>query len=1038
MVRKILEKIVLLAVIIGLSLSGWPFGVTNVKAATGKIRQEINILNTYAGSSAGQWATSSEVVRLNPNNYSNATYYFEVVASTSAATNATISLRNASSSAVVASITVNGTSYTRYRSSSFTPSQPFADYVVVYGNEAARKGTNAARIVILHDGEISKTETQIEIGSKEDYTSISTTTFSAPKYWHYDSSVWDSNLTYYAGVTYAKTGNPLGTAATTTDTFATAGVTSWTAPSDTTLAQVACWGGGGSGWLGDANGGGAGGGGGAFASSTLSVVGNTSYSITVGAGGTSGFNGGNGGTSTFNNASVVAPPGGGGKSVTTLVGAGGLLSLAVGTVKFAGGNGGQGANGSGNNDQGGGGGGAGGPRGTGSTGSNASGTLGGAGGAGSGGFGGTAGTAGNGGGGGTGGTSVIGGGGGGGGDNGFAGGDGGTYGGGGGGGESAPGSGASGACTVTYRTQAALSTVPTTTIALQEDNGSFGGWTDKVNIVSASTTATAQHIRSVPFTPVSGRNYRIAFRSGYNGATFTIYNAKIIVSHERLQNVGTNMSIPATVNTPAAVALSASRIALIDAGRKALEAYDFDGSVWTQVGNSFALTDASSYALAKMTSSRVAVSDAITDTLRTYDFDGTNWSQVGNALTITGLTSVDLTGLTDTSVACSGLTPGSFMRTYSFDGTDWSQVGNTLATNFSKLATLSSTKIISIGNTRLETVEFDGTDWTRTSSLPHGYDDFTTTGTRGIASLSSTRIAMRYGNKLHILEYDGQYWKTSGPVHTFNSSTEKSTLAALSSTRFAVVMAGTDYLLAYDLLPQTPELIEPQYLIANKTLTAGTSPNQLFRSYWDPAEWTATAISYIHEATSVSGGASGVKLYSVSDITGSDITSITERKRSSAMTMPGSAGTLSIQATTNNNDIYSSRILAQVSLAEGATVPNAPTNVSATLGAGYVNLSWVGSSDGGSAITSYEIYRGTSASPTTLYATVASSTSYHDTGVTNNTTYYYRLKAVNAIGSSSYSSDASTAPTGGTSLIRTLLKFGGARLKIDGGRIQFR
>ncbi len=234
-----------------------------------------------------------------------------------------------------------------------------------------------------------------------------------------------------------------------TDTFSTAGYNTWTAPEGVTSADIACWGGGGAGFDGNNSGGGRGGGGGAFASTTAVVSTGQVIRLFIGAGGaTSGADGATSTASTTAPATLVtASPGTGGKDITTLGGEGGLSTISVGTVKFAGGRGGAG---NGTSDGGGGGGGAGGPHGAGEAGGSADASIGGVGGRGDNLVGGTAGSAGNGSNGGIGGTSVNGGGGGGGGDNGTNAGDGGPYGGGGGGGEGLFGSGADGACTVTY------------------------------------------------------------------------------------------------------------------------------------------------------------------------------------------------------------------------------------------------------------------------------------------------------------------------------------------------------------------------------------------------------------------------------------------------------------------------------------------------------------------------------------------------------------------------------------------------------------
>lgn len=244
-----------------------------------------------------------------------------------------------------------------------------------------------------------------------------------------------------------------------TETFSTPGFAPWTAPTNVTSVQVACWGGGGAGFDGSNSGGGRGGGGGAFASSTVTVVPGTLYTIFIGNGGQT--SGAAGTDSTFSTTTVVADGGLGGGDATTLGGEGGTVANSTGSVRFAGGRGGAG---NGTDDAGGGGGGAAGPHGAGEVGQDASTTVGGNGGRGDNTLGGTSGagdtngnTAPNG---GVGGTSIWGGGGGGGGDQASVGGAGGAYGGGGGGGENGMGTGAAGACYLKYSADApAASTI---------------------------------------------------------------------------------------------------------------------------------------------------------------------------------------------------------------------------------------------------------------------------------------------------------------------------------------------------------------------------------------------------------------------------------------------------------------------------------------------------------------------------------------------------------------------------------------------------
>jgi fibronectin type 3 domain-containing protein len=93
-----------------------------------------------------------------------------------------------------------------------------------------------------------------------------------------------------------------------------------------------------------------------------------------------------------------------------------------------------------------------------------------------------------------------------------------------------------------------------------------------------------------------------------------------------------------------------------------------------------------------------------------------------------------------------------------------------------------------------------------------------------------------------------------------------------------------------------------------------------------------------------------------------------------------------------------------------ASTPAAPT-ASASDGNGKVAVSWTTPSDGGSAITGYQVSRGLAPGGETPYATVGAVTSYADTAVTAGTTYYYTVAATNAVGTGAASLETSAVPT---------------------------
>ena len=97
------------------------------------------------------------------------------------------------------------------------------------------------------------------------------------------------------------------------------------------------------------------------------------------------------------------------------------------------------------------------------------------------------------------------------------------------------------------------------------------------------------------------------------------------------------------------------------------------------------------------------------------------------------------------------------------------------------------------------------------------------------------------------------------------------------------------------------------------------------------------------------------------------------------------------------------------------TVPGAPTLVSATAGNASVTLTWTPpTSDGGSAITGYNVFVGTASggesSTPANGSTLVSGNMFTVTGLTNGTPYFFTVKAVNSVGSSSASNEVSATP----------------------------
>jgi predicted phage tail protein len=132
-----------------------------------------------------------------------------------------------------------------------------------------------------------------------------------------------------------------------------------------------------------------------------------------------------------------------------------------------------------------------------------------------------------------------------------------------------------------------------------------------------------------------------------------------------------------------------------------------------------------------------------------------------------------------------------------------------------------------------------------------------------------------------------------------------------------------------------------------------------------------------------------------------------------------------------------------------AVLPGAPTGLTATKGNAQVTLSWTApASDGGAAVTRYHVYDGTTddfaasklaATSTTTGATV--------TGLTNGTTYYFWVTAVNITGRSPASNQAEARPASGSvpvqliavlAAVATVVVAGALTLAMRGRRLNSR
>lgn len=122
-------------------------------------------------------------------------------------------------------------------------------------------------------------------------------------------------------------------------------------------------------------------------------------------------------------------------------------------------------------------------------------------------------------------------------------------------------------------------------------------------------------------------------------------------------------------------------------------------------------------------------------------------------------------------------------------------------------------------------------------------------------------------------------------------------------------------------------------------------------------------------------------------------------------------GANGLAATAVPSGIYTTPGYVPVPEGGTSTIPASPTGLNAAAGNAQAALSW----NAAAGASSYNVKRAaTSGGSYTIIATGLTATSYTNTNLTNGTTYYYVVSAVNAVGESADSAPVSVQPQGTT------------------------
>ena len=275
-----------------------------------------------------------------------------------------------------------------------------------------------------------------------------------------------------------------------------------------------------------------------------------------------------------------------------------------------------------------------------------------------------------------------------------------------------------------------------------------------------------------------------------------------------------------------------------------------------------------------------------------------------------------------------------------------------------------------------------------------------TPGIPGVTPVPPTNLTATPGNGVVTLTWTASTGATGYNVKRATTSGGPYTqLAAPTSSGYtdSSVINGVTYYYVVSTLTAAGES-------ANSAEVSAT-PNAQSMAPAAPTNLTATPGNAVVTLTwTASAGATGYNVKRATN-SGGPFTQLAAPTSTSYIDTALTNGTTYYYVVSATNSSGESANSAQVS-ATPSGPPPAPTNLTATAGNTQVSLTWSASSGA----TSYNVKRsGTSGGPYTQIA-APTSTSYIDTALTNGTTYYYVVSAINSAGESANSAQVVAVP----------------------------
>lgn len=249
-----------------------------------------------------------------------------------------------------------------------------------------------------------------------------------------------------------------------------------------------------------------------------------------------------------------------------------------------------------------------------------------------------------------------------------------------------------------------------------------------------------------------------------------------------------------------------------------------------------------------------------------------------------------------------------------------------------------------------------------------------------------------------------------GGEPTFTGSTQIVTFTTQTSRSFTGLSSSTGYVARLTLWSINDD-DDDSRIIYSETLSP--SPPSAPNNFVGSASSDGTSASFTWSAPSSDGGVPIVRYEfqrnqsSTAGPTWLNL-GLVFSNTSSGMT-PGTTYYFRVRAVNSSGleGAFSTVILTMPTL----SVPGIPGNFSgfSSTDGTSITLSWTAPNNGGSSITSYEFQRNQSATAGPTWINIGNTTSWISSGTTPGTLYYFRIRAINAIGTGSFATTTVTA-----------------------------